>query len=162
MPSLYILRHGKAEWTSSDGDHARLLQARGQDEARTVGSLLAQKDEAPEIVYSSTAERARQTAELAKEEGDWEAQICLEDALYEASVSLVIDIVRGTEACHQRVLVCGHQPTCGILIGELTRSAAPDFPTAALARVDFEFEDWDRLCVGSGKLEWIVASRGRA
>ena len=162
MRSLYILRHGTAEWTSPGGDHERPLQDRGRAEARTVGRYLSERDEAPELVFCSSAVRAQETAEVAKSTGEWPSPIRIEPALYEAATSTVADVVRTAETGFERVLVCGHQPTCGMLIGELTRSAAPDFPTAALARIDFELDAWSELAMGSGKLEWIVGPHGQA
>jgi len=156
MRSLYILRHGTAEWTSPGGDHARPLQDRGRAQARTIGRYLSRHDEAPQVVFSSSAVRARETTELAKETGEWQAEIHVVEALYEAATSVVAKVVRTAEPRFVRVLVCGHQPTCGLLIGELTRSVAPDFPAGALARIDLELEDWSELAMATGKLEWIV------
>jgi len=150
MRSLYILRHGTAEWTSPGGDHARPLQDRGRTEARKVGLHLSRHDEAPDVVFCSSAVRARETTEIAKEAGEWQAEIHLLEALYEAATSVVAQIVRTADPRFERVLVCGHQPTLGMLIGELTRSVAPDFSAGALARIDLEREEWSELEMGTG------------
>lgn len=60
---LLLLRHGKAENTSPDGDFSRALVAKGREQARRAGNLLKNADLLPEIVLTSPLIRARQTAD---------------------------------------------------------------------------------------------------
>ena len=41
------------------------------------------------------------------------------------------------------------------LVGDLT-GHEPDFPIAALARIDFELERWSELTLRTGRLMWLV------
>ena len=154
--SLYILRHAKAEELAPGGaDHARDLRRRGQDAARAIGRFLSALEEAPDVVLSSSAVRARHTAELAKAAGEWGAPLELERELYEAGPEELLERVRARGGDASRLLLVGHQPSLSLLIAELAGSE-PAFPTAALARIDLALERWSDLCPRAGKLAWLV------
>lgn len=70
-PQLLLVRHGETEWSAS-GQHTGLtdlpLTAHGEEQARGVGRLLADRAEQGqhfELVLTSPLRRARTTAELA-------------------------------------------------------------------------------------------------
>ncbi len=60
---LILLRHGKAEDTSLDGDFSRALVEKGRKQARQAAKLLQSAGVLPDIVLTSPLLRARQTAE---------------------------------------------------------------------------------------------------
>lgn len=60
---LVILRHGKAEDSSKDGDFGRNLIERGRRQSRDAAHTLQSAGLLPEIVLTSPLNRARQTAE---------------------------------------------------------------------------------------------------
>ena len=60
---LILLRHGKAENTSMDGDFSRALVEKGREQARRAAKRLKEADMLPDIVLTSPLLRARQTAE---------------------------------------------------------------------------------------------------
>lgn len=155
--SLYVLRHAKAESAAPEGggDHERPLRRRGRRAARAVGRFLTRLGEAPERVLSSTALRARETAESAREAGGWSAPIELCQAIYAATPEALRREIGACEDGTRRLLLVGHEPGLSLLIAELTGSE-PDFPTAALARIDFELERWSELRPRGGRLAWLV------
>jgi phosphohistidine phosphatase len=68
MKSLLVLRHAKSSWKDTDMvDHERPLNKRGKKDAPMVGKLLRQQHLIPELVLTSSARRARETAEAAVE-----------------------------------------------------------------------------------------------
>src|SRR6185503_2444339 len=95
------------------------------------------------------------TAEIARKTGDWSAPIEERRALYEATSEALMREIGSCAGGPQRLLLVGHQPSLGLLIAELTGSE-PDLPTAALARIDLELEDWSALRPRSGRLLWLV------
>ena len=58
-----------------------------------MGPHLADHGLVPRLVISSTAVRARTTAELAIESGDWGSELWLEPGFYGSSVDEVVDLV---------------------------------------------------------------------
>lgn len=153
--SLYVLRHAKAEDAAGGGDHARVLRGRGRKAAKLIGRTLARLDEAPDLVLSSSAARARETAELLVEAGGFATELELRREIYDASAETLLAQVGTIEGEARRVLLVGHQPGLSLLIAALT-GAEPEFPTAALARVDLALTRWNELAPGTGRLVWLL------
>ena len=55
------MRHTHAEWAPGQDDHARALSARGQEEARRLGSWLKKSGHVPGHALVSDAKRTRQS-----------------------------------------------------------------------------------------------------
>ncbi len=158
--SLYVLRHGKSDWEAPHGeDHERPLKKRGRLAAKQIGSFLTRIEEAPDFVLSSSAVRARVTAEVAAEAGEWSAPLEATRALYEATTDSVLERLHGVRDEYARALLVGHEPTSSSLIAALTGGATPAFPTAALARIDLAVESWSEVEPGRGTLIWLVTPR---
>jgi len=159
MPTLYLLRHGKSDWSAGVGsDHDRPLKARGQRAARLAGRVLTAREEEPDLVLSSTAERARRTAELAREAGEWSAPLETDETLYAASVLDIVARLREVPAGVERVLVVGHEPSMSGVVAHLA-GARVAYPTAALARIDLDASEWSGVDAGRGELAWLLPPR---
>lgn len=160
MKTILILRHGKSDWHARYGsDHERPLAQRGIRAAELMGRFLSQIDQIPDRVISSTAVRARSTAELGIEAGQWNCPALYTEDLYGASVGAVLELIQQMDDSAARVLLVGHQPTWSELISELTGGVTCRFPTAALARVDFEADRWDQVSPGHASLVWLVTPK---
>jgi phosphohistidine phosphatase len=168
---LYLLRHAKSDWGSeATDDHDRPLNRRGEKAAASVGRWLAAMDEIPDRALSSTALRARDTVERAKAAGGWTCPIELSRQLYLTSPAAVLGEIQKTEGSVARFLAVGHQPVWGALAGELIapsgepgrEPARLQFPTAALARIDFAGESWRDAQPGRGALKWLVTPKALA
>src|SRR4028119_2044883 len=67
MATLILLRHGQSEWNERNlftGWHDVDLTAKGEDEARAGGALLAGSGLLPDVCFTSLQVRAIRTAEL--------------------------------------------------------------------------------------------------
>ena len=72
MKSIPSFRHGKSDWNAKyEGDHNRPLSKRGIKAAKLMGEYLFNIKQVPEKIISSTAIRAKTTAELALKYGNW-------------------------------------------------------------------------------------------
>jgi phosphohistidine phosphatase len=160
MKHLYLLRHAKSDWGSGfSSDHERPLAPRGEEAARSVGRFLAALGRVPDEVVSSTAVRARTTAELAKEEGRWEAEIETTEEFYGAHPADLLTRVQGSSDSADWLLIVGHEPTWSETVGLLIGRADIRMVTAALARVDFSVESWQNVEFGGGELVWLVTPK---
>lgn len=64
---LVLLRHGESEWNAKNlftGWVDVDLNAKGEDEARRGGELLAERDVLPDVVHTSVLLRAIRTANI--------------------------------------------------------------------------------------------------
>ena len=160
MRTVLVLRHGKSDWGHTGmGDHDRPLASRGSAAAECMGRFLSAIESPPDRVLSSTAIRARSTAELARSAAGWTCPIDCLDSLYETTAEAMIDLLRQQDPATERLLLVGHQPTWSELIAVLTGGMAVRFPTAALARIDLAVDQWSGVEPRSGALRWLVTPK---
>jgi phosphohistidine phosphatase len=143
MPrTLILLRHAKSDWRAGTaGDHERPLNARGERAAAVIGVYLKEEGLAPDLVLTSTAVRARSTAELVMYHGRFAVPLRAEHALYLADPQQILAVVRTSGGAHRRVLLVAHNPGLEELVQQLARHSPPGvgaaaddgFPTAGLA-----------------------------
>lgn len=162
MKTLLILRHAKADREGeSVTDHDRALTKRGIKAAQRMGALLREEGPSPELVLSSTAVRARNTAELVvREAGVPETALTLLPQLYLAEPPAYLDALRKLDHGVSRVLVVGHNPGIETLIYRLT-GEAEHMPTAALAVCELPIAAWSELNPETrGELIRVVRPKG--
>ena len=158
MKTLLLMRHAKSDWDADYGvDHDRPLNERGRRSARAMGKLLAQIGLQPDLIVSSTALRARSTAMLADEAGQWRSEILLDEALYGGGTGAVIEAAASVPDVGRLMLV-GHQPTWSMLVSALTGERV-DMKTATVAVVDFDIIEWGALPGSRGVLNMVYRPR---
>ncbi|WP_244594776.1 MULTISPECIES: SixA phosphatase family protein [Methylosinus] len=164
MRRLILLRHAKADAHSAGGDRQRPLTKRGEEDARSVGRYLAEAGLAPDFAVASDARRAKRTLDLALEAFPREVERRLDDEFYLATPDRLLDAVRQTPAEISTLLAIGHNPGFAELASALAADGEPEaltrmrskYPTAALAVLDFDAEDWALVGEGAGHLERFV------
>jgi len=161
---LLILRHGKSDWDSEVDDYQRPLKNRGKRGAQRIGVWLAQNNLVPNAVISSSAERAKATAEnVCKAMGFVRKDINYMKNLYLADLNDLLAILGDCPPRSKRVLLIGHNPGLEELLVYLSGPiTVPEdgklLPTATLARLDMPAE-WKNLDSGKAKLLSITRAR---
>lgn len=148
MKTLLVLRHAKSSWNDASlADHDRPLKKRGRQSAPRMGRWVASRDLVPDLIISSTAVRARETAAAVAEACAYAGEIALAPELYGAQPADVIAQLHAVAA--ERVMVVGHNPTLEELVGDLTGVDAR-MPTAALAQIEIDVEQWSDVRLDGG------------
>lgn len=136
MKRLLVMRHAKSDWNAGvSSDHARPLNPRGRRAAPAMGRLLTAIGETPQYVITSSATRARTTAELARKGGGWDADLDVRDALYGTSPDGILAEIATVPEEFDSLMVVGHQPTLGGLVAVLTGGSVA-VKTATVAIID--------------------------
>src|SRR6266487_357541 len=95
MKSILVLRHAKSSWKQPElADHDRPLNKRGKRDAPLVGRLLKKKGLVPDNIISSTAMRARATAEAVAKASGYKGEITFNRSLYAAGPQAYIDALQ--------------------------------------------------------------------
>ncbi|HNT73805.1 MAG TPA: histidine phosphatase family protein [Anaerolineae bacterium] len=145
MKTLLILRHAKSSWKDADlPDHDRPLKKRGQRAATQMGRQLAEKALTPQLILSSTALRAHETAELFAAACGYTGEIVLRPDFYAAAPPAYLAVLRELDDAYLRVMVVGHNPGLESLVKLLT-DRAELMPPAALAYVELPIKIWAGL-----------------
>ncbi|MCZ7668319.1 MAG: histidine phosphatase family protein [Chloroflexi bacterium] len=142
MKTLLILRHAKSSWENTKlGDHERPLNKRGKQDAPRMGKLLAELDLTPDLIITSSAERALTTAEFVALHSGYEGEILVTRRLYHAGPEDYLAVLRQKGEPHTCVMVVGHNPGLEMLVEDLT-GCSERMPTAALAQVSLPLDSW--------------------
>lgn len=165
MPrDILLMRHGKAR-RKADSDFHRSLKNRGKRAAQRMGAWLAGQDLLPDIILTSPAVRARETAHKAcKAMGLTTERIREEPLIYLGNVNSLFTVLGSCPADAQRVLLVGHNPGLEALLCQLVMRPLQQnderklLPTAALAHLQTEYS-WDRLTPGCADLQGIKRPR---
>lgn len=145
MKTLLILRHAKSSWKQPAlDDHDRPLSPRGARDAPRMGALLRRRGLTPDLIVSSTAVRARTTAEWAADRSGCGGGVRLDRRLYLARPETIAAVAGDLGGGATRLLVVGHNPGLEELVARLT-GAAEILPTAALAQVRLPIDAWSGL-----------------
>jgi phosphohistidine phosphatase len=154
MKTLILMRHAKSSWKEPElADHDRPLNKRGEKDAPRMGRLLKDKKLVPDLIYSSTAVRARQTVEGLIEKSGFKHKVEFVENLYMAEPSTVIETVRQTPDKADSVLVVGHNPGLEGLVQILSRKVE-SLPTGSIARISLPIDHWEELSLTTeGKLK---------
>jgi phosphohistidine phosphatase len=160
MPALILFRHGKSDWDADyEDDRVRPLAPRGRKAAKTMGRFLARAGQVPDTAITSPAARAEDTLRRAMKAGGWTCPVRASDGLYHGGVSGLVGELRSEPDATGVVLAVGHEPTWSDAVAALTGGGHVRFPTAALARIDFDVARWEDVQTGTGVLAWMVVPR---
>lgn len=145
MKTLLILRHAKSSWSNPVlADHDRPLNKRGKRDAPRMGELLRREEMLPDLIISSTARRARDTAQIVAEHSGCDGQIWLERDLYAAEAEEILGVLATLPDEHTCVMVVGHNPGLEELLEALSGNYER-LPTAALAQLYLPIAHWRDL-----------------
>jgi phosphohistidine phosphatase len=145
VKTLLLLRHAKSSWKHPElADHDRPLKKRGRRDAPRMGRLIVSEGIVPGLILSSTAVRARETAEAVSAVCGEAVQLRLLRDLYHADAEDCAVLLRALPDGEDRVMLVGHNPTMEELLEALT-GVRETLPTAALARIELSVETWSEL-----------------
>jgi len=149
MRTLLVLRHAKSSLEYPKlSDHDRPLNKRGQSDAPRIGRLLRQQRLSPGAIISSTAKRARQTAEEVVLGSTFDGAIQFEPRLYLGDPATILDVVRRANPDTSRVMIVAHNPGLEELIRRLA-DEDESLPTAGLAQLRLPIDTWKDLRVST-------------
>ena len=161
MKSLILLRHAKSSWAEPGiSDHDRPLNDRGKRDAPRVGEVLIERGLSPGLVLSSSAKRARKTAQKLLDASGLDVELRLLDEFYLAAPQVYIRELQALPDDLQQVLVVGHNPGLEELVRALV-GRHEHLPTAALVLIELPIQSWSELRLGTvGALDWVWTPSG--
>ena len=160
MKTLLLLRHAKSNWDDPAlPDQERPLNKRGKKEAPKVGKYLKTNDLVPDLILSSTARRAHDTAQAVAQACGFDGQVDLYQDLYLSDPACYLDILSCLPDGASRVLVVGHNPDVEDLLTLLT-DVKQHMTTACLALIDLPITSWQELSEATdGRLQTLWSPR---
>jgi phosphohistidine phosphatase len=159
---LLVMRHAKSDW-SIDGqkDFDRVLNARGLEAAPKMGDFIKQKNYVPQSVISSSAMRAKTTAQIAiRAAAGNESMISYNEDLYYGTSSSYLAAIQTFDLAETTIgMVVGHNPLVEQFISLLANNSLI-MPTAGIACIQFSLENsWKEITPHSGQLKWFISPK---
>jgi phosphohistidine phosphatase len=148
MKLLTLFRHAKSDWDDPGlADHDRPLAPRGHRDAPRMGKRLARRELVPDLLLTSTALRARQTADyLVAALGLAASRVRQERSVYLASPGELLRILAELDDRLANVLLVGHNPGLTELANRLLPSLRLDnLPTAGHVAIDCDMAHWREI-----------------
>jgi phosphohistidine phosphatase len=150
MKSLTLFRHAKTERDSESGrDFDRRLIERGQTDSKRMGEEMRSLGLEFDLVLSSPAARAAETAELAGLTPRFDERI------YDAAPGELLAIVQSADSGTGRLAMVGHNPgferLASRLIGQMV-----DMPTGSLIEIEMPVDRWEDVDDGNGRVVRFV------
>lgn len=144
MKTLILIRHGKSSWAYPDlEDFYRPLKPRGINDAFAIGEELQKQDIFPDLILSSPAIRAMNTAIIIARKLDFPIQrIRANESIYEVSVHELQRIISNVEENVDTLMLFGHNPSFTNLVNRLQDSPLDNLPTCGTISIDLEVDSW--------------------
>ena len=150
MKKILLMRHAKSSWKNTDlSDHERPLKKRGVKEAEKMGKYLKNKKLIPEIIYTSSAKRARQTAEVIAKACKCKAKVVPLDELYMAEPSKILDVIEKADSEFKTILVVGHNPGMEAFL-QILDGKVESLPTGSVGYLTAKVKNWKDLAEDDG------------
>lgn len=160
--SLLLLRHAKSDRDVQIADWLRPLKKRGVQAAKTMGHWMLEQQLQPDLIISSPAKRAINTAKKVCKAMSLDTDIIQQDErIYNTTTELLLDVLRACPETAKRVLLVGHNPALEVLLTDLVQQpiSIPEdgkyLPTTALAQLEFTGL-WSELSLKSNTLVKIT------
>jgi phosphohistidine phosphatase len=154
MKYLYIIRHAKSSWEEPLlPDFQRPLKKRGMRDAKFMGKWLKKNKHVPEVIVSSPAIRARQTAELLAGAMNLPlTALHFDDSIYNAQLADLFSIVTRQKAEIHAMALIGHNPALTDFANLLTQNVhLQNLPTCGIWAVQFRVKRWEDIQEDSGQ-----------
>jgi phosphohistidine phosphatase len=150
MKTIFLIRHAKSSWDNNLlKDHQRPLNKKGLSDAPIMGERLKQEFSPPERIICSSAQRAKETAEIIK--GIWFPQKTIEftDLLYEQQTSNILSIIQKNQKELNSLALFFHNPTITHLGNLLASLSLSNIPTCGALTLSCKEYNWAKVEIGN-------------
>lgn len=152
MKTLVIIRHGKSSWDHPDlKDFHRPLKQRGVNNAFSVAQELQKLDVQPDLLVSSPAVRALDTAIIVATNYAYPLEkIKLDENIYEASTSSLFRVLTSIDDANDTVFLFGHNPGFTNLVNQLQEDFLDNLPTCGAVGIELPIDSWSAISTSKG------------
>lgn len=157
MKELTFVRHAKSDWGDENlRDIDRPLNNRGYSDAYYTANWYAMNKKKPDVMISSTATRALNTALIFARILDYDmANFHLNKNLYETNVSKLLNILKTQENSKNHLMIFLHNPAITNFCNELSEDLYfENVATCGIVSFEIKIKSWDELEYKTGKLNY--------
>lgn len=133
---------------------------KGIERSRRIIGFLREREICPNLIISSPAIRAFETAKLfASGLGYPIQQILLDQKIYDGYYDRILDIIYGTLNKIDSLMIFGHNPTITNLANLFLHPGIDDMPTSTVVAIGFETTKWEEVPHAETQQMFIVSPK---
>ena len=167
MKTIFLLRHAKSSWDNSQlEDFDRPLSTRGEKSSIKIGKYIKNKNIIPDIVYCSSAKRAKKTWELINKVIKKKNNIFFKKDLYMADSETFMSTIKKTKNSNKSIMIVSHNPGIESFCLELSKEnneyindIKTKYPTGSLAILKVNLKKWSEIRYESGIIYEFIKPR---
>jgi phosphohistidine phosphatase len=142
MKTLLLMKHAESiRINKQQDDWYRPLSENGIMDAYLMGELLVAENLVPDLILTSSAVRAHQTARIIANVLDHPCDLCRLDNLYMAEMGAYFNEIQRLPDKINHLLVIGHSPSLNRILQVVTEIVAP-IPFSSVAYVNVSINAW--------------------
>lgn len=146
---LILIRHAKSDQADPAlNDRERQLTERGLQDASFMADWLKETVGRVDIIYSSSAKRAQQTAKVFIEALEPPATHTIEK-LYDADIEDIINVINSIPSVNTRAVLIGHNPGLTQAAEYLTQIILHNIPTCGVVVMNMAVDEWSEAGRGT-------------
>ncbi len=162
IKKLYIVRHSKAVEVAPDfSDFNRCLADYGVEKATLIAQHLARDQMDVDLMLSSPACRALETANIFSEYLKYPSSeiVQLQPLYHFGGTEKAIDIISHVDDDVETLMLFGHNPTFNALSWNLCQEFREGMPTSSVVGITFNTKTWAKAVKKGGKLHTYLTKK---
>jgi phosphohistidine phosphatase len=158
MKTLYVVRHAKSSWEfPALPDLDRPLLEKGKKRTKRVIDFLLKHHVRIDLIISSSALRARETADyLARGIGFDPESIKLDPSLYHADSELLFDQFLDLNDDITSLMLVGHNPTLTNFVNNWLNPPIDWLPTSGVVCFEFDALRWEDIRTATARVKFVA------
>ena len=147
MKNLYLVRHAKSSWEAPGlSDDKRPLLPVGVTKTTLVGEYLKKEDVKIDIMISSQAVRAYETAKIIAGYLNYPVKKILQDRrIYDGPYDRLLDLIYATPDDAKSLMIIGHNPLITQLANLFLHPGIEEMSTSAIVCITFKAVKWEEI-----------------
>ncbi|TRX37504.1 SixA phosphatase family protein [Flavobacterium restrictum] len=149
MKNLIIVRHAKSSWEVPLHDKDRPLIKKGVQDAHLVSTHCLGWIPKTYLIWSSTAERASETALIFAQNLSYPIEsILFKDELYTFDEKQLEQTVKSCENSFDSVILFGHNEAITNFVNKFGDVYIDNVPTSGFVSLQFDVTNWNEIAKG--------------
>ena len=152
--SVFLVRHAKSNWNYPHlRDIERPLNDRGLRDAPRMAKYFSAAGQHPDVIISSPAVRALTTAAFFKVECNLDGEdFWVRDAIYEAGVSSLMQLIKLLPEGVEHPMLFGHNPGFTLFADQFPGGDFVNIPTCGIVHFEADIRHWGEFGPGTARV----------
>lgn len=161
MKTLYLVRHAKSSWDAPAlSDDQRTLLPIGVTKTKLVADYFIRQGETVDLMISSQAVRAYETARIMAGCLDYPENKILKDRrIYDGPYDRILDLIYGTPNEVSSLMIFGHNPLITQLANLFLHESIDGMPTSAVVCLTFDTLKWEELAEAKPAMKFFITPK---